>query len=91
MATRDNGEHSDDATGQPEREANSDGYEFPANANADKDESGAGDDSMSVEPTKNGKEKKVPRHLWHAALALVLERGRPVTRMLCITDLVYTP
>lgn len=26
------------------------------------------------------KEKKVPKHLWHAALTLILERGRPVTR-----------
>jgi hypothetical protein len=90
MAARNNGEHSDDATRQLEREANSDGYEYPARTNADKDESGAGDDSVSVEPTKNGKEKKVPRHLWHAALALILERGRPVTRMFCINVIIYT-
>lgn len=26
------------------------------------------------------KEKKPSKHLWHAALVLLLERGRPVTR-----------
>jgi hypothetical protein len=28
------------------------------------------------------KEKKPSKHLWHAALILILERGRPITRVL---------
>ncbi len=28
------------------------------------------------------KENKPSKHLWHAALILILERGRPITRML---------
>jgi hypothetical protein len=28
------------------------------------------------------KEKKASKHLWHAALILILERGRPITRVL---------
>lgn len=38
-----------------------------------------------VKPKKKKKKsqvvtKRVPRHMWHAALTLILERGRPVTR-----------
>ncbi|EAU86881.2 hypothetical protein CC1G_11600 [Coprinopsis cinerea okayama7 len=29
---------------------------------------------------------KFPRHLWHAALALILERGRPVSRRVVVTS-----
>lgn len=29
---------------------------------------------------------KFPRHIWHAALALILERGRPVSRRVVVTS-----
>ncbi len=38
---------------------------------------GAADDSLLVGSVANTREKKIPKHLWHAALALILERGRP--------------
>jgi hypothetical protein len=41
--------------------------------------------------SKMAMEVKRAPHLWHAALALVLERGRPVTRefLLLLFDLIY--
>lgn len=71
-------ETSDDSV-PPEREANSDGYEYPSLSN---DKGGAADDSLLVGSVANTREKKYPKHLWHAALALILERGRPVTSTL---------
>lgn len=62
---------SGEATAPLDRETNSDGHEVH---NAGDDDSGGGDD-----PISSTKQKKYPRHLWHAALALILERGRPVT------------
>jgi hypothetical protein len=56
--------------GRDEDETNSDGY-----STGDRDE-------LVIAPrrAKGEKEKRTPRHMWHAALALILERGRPVTR-----------
>ena len=63
----------------PEREANSDGYEYPSPNN---DKGAAADDSVPAGSVLTTREKKYPKHLWHAALALILERGRPVTSTL---------
>jgi len=57
------------------KEANSDEYEDPEDEDADVV---VNDPFPSF---KQNKEKKPQKHLWHAALALILERGRPVTRM----------
>jgi hypothetical protein len=52
----------------------------------------------SVQNNSNGslslpEDKKKPlKHLWHAALILILERGRPTTRMLFLgsdIDLIF--
>lgn len=71
-------EEASDDTAPPEREANSDGYEYPGLSN---EKPGTTNDSLLVGSMTNTKEKKYPKHLWHAALALILERGRPVTSM----------
>lgn len=78
----------DDATSQG-NEANSDG-----NENAAIDAEAA--DAVGTEPLFVGalkKEKKIPKHLWHAALTLILERGRPITRKLLhsLLKLEYSP
>lgn len=59
--------------GQDEDETNSDGY-----STGDRDEQVIATRWPKEEPGE--KEKRTPRHMWHAALALILERGRPVTR-----------
>lgn len=38
---------------------------------------------------KARKVKRFPKHLWHAALVLVLERGRAVSRTWCIHFILY--
>ena len=58
---------------QDEDETNSDGY-----STGDRDELVMAPRWPKEEPGE--KEKRIPRHMWHAALALILERGRPVTR-----------
>ncbi|KAF9477229.1 hypothetical protein BDN70DRAFT_118625 [Pholiota conissans] len=65
---------SDDEAG---RENNSDGHEYPCKTN---DESGA------LAPAKGSKDKRMLKHLWHAALVLILERGRPVTRRVVVAS-----
>lgn len=65
--------------GRDEDETNSDGY-----STGDRDE-------LVIAPRwpKEGpgeKEKRTPRHMWHAALALILERGRPVTRRVIVAS-----
>ena len=66
---------SDDYIARRDKEANSDGYEQPGDEDADVV---ANDPFPSF---RQNKEKKALKHLWHAALTLILERGRPVTRM----------
>jgi len=66
---------SDDYIARRDKEANSDGYEQPEDEDADVV---ANDPFPSF---RQNKEKKALKHLWHAALTLILERGRPVTRM----------
>lgn len=68
-----------DPMDQLEKEANSDSHGHISVDHDDDDEAG-GPGSLFVGSFKN-KEKRPPKHLWHAALALILERGRPVTRM----------
>ncbi|PPR01009.1 hypothetical protein CVT24_000590, partial [Panaeolus cyanescens] len=60
-----------------EREFNSDGYEYPTD---DTEEAGDVEFDPDVSPNEEVRPKSALRHLWHAALILVLERGRPVTR-----------
>ena len=67
---------SDDYTARRDKEANSDGYEHPEDEDVDVV---ANNDSFPA--FRQNKEKKALKHLWHAALTLILERGRPVTRM----------
>lgn len=55
--------------------ANSDGYDGSGM------EGGHGSSENSGSALNWQKEKKSPKHLWHAALILILERGRPVTRV----------
>jgi len=62
--------------GYNSHEANSDGYEFTIVQDNERDEIAT---SASFSARKAVKPK--PRsHLWHAALALILERGRPISR-----------
>ncbi|TFK23308.1 hypothetical protein FA15DRAFT_468577 [Coprinopsis marcescibilis] len=55
-----------------------------------KPEDGASDGYDEADEKRDGfsdrKEKRFPRHLWHAALALILERGRPVSRRVVVTS-----
>ncbi|KJA22567.1 hypothetical protein HYPSUDRAFT_202129 [Hypholoma sublateritium FD-334 SS-4] len=76
-------EEASDNTAPPEREANSDGYEYPGLGN---EKPGTVNDSLLVGSMANTKEKKYLKHLWHAALTLILERGRPVTRRVVVTS-----
>jgi hypothetical protein len=66
---------SEDYGTRKNKEANSDGYENPEDEDADVV---VNDPFPSF---RQNRVKKPPKHLWHAALALILERGRPVTRM----------
>lgn len=74
---------SDDYIARRDKEANSDGYEQPEDEDADVV---ANDPFPSF---RQNKEKKALKHLWHAALTLILERGRPVTRM-CFIAFFFT-
>ncbi|KAH9476039.1 hypothetical protein JR316_0011608 [Psilocybe cubensis] len=66
----------------PGNEQNSDGEE---NTVMDLGAADAvGTDALFVGALK--KEKKAPKHMWHAALTLILERGRPITRRVVVTS-----
>lgn len=65
--------------GRDEDETNSDGY-----STGDRDELVTAPRWPKEEPGE--KEKRTPRHMWHAALALILERGRPVTRRVIVAS-----
>lgn len=56
-----------------EKDVHSDGYEYHQGEDEDVGQ------RTSLSKTKE-KEKKPLNHLWHAALVLLLERGRSVTR-----------
>ncbi|KAF8960605.1 hypothetical protein BDZ97DRAFT_1294389 [Flammula alnicola] len=84
MARRHNKRSSDDTTARRETEANSDGLEYSPMDNEEADT--VAPNSLFVGSLKNNREKKAPRHLWHAALTLILERGRPVTRRVVVTS-----
>ncbi|KDR70201.1 hypothetical protein GALMADRAFT_891390 [Galerina marginata CBS 339.88] len=74
----------DETTNKHEKEANLDGHGSPAMDEEDNGTVGPG--SLFVGSLKNNKEKKAPKHLWHAALTLILERGRPITRRVVVTS-----
>jgi hypothetical protein len=60
------------------QEAHSDPYEYRQDEDEDLDDLGQIASLVKAKP--NRKEKKPLKHLWHAALVLLLERGRSVTR-----------
>ena len=60
-------------------EKDSDVYEYPQGEDEDVDDSGQ-ITSLVKDWKQNQKGKKSLKHLWHAALVLLLERGRSVTR-----------
>ena len=67
----------DDGSQIEEKDVHSDAYEYPQ----DEDVDDLGQISSLVKAwMPNQKEKKSLKHLWHAALVLLLERGRSVTR-----------
>jgi len=74
MAKKSTGHLSEEVENQ--NGANSDGYEFPTTDGINSGD--MVDDSFAAEIKKE--KKKPPKHLWHSALALILERGRPVSR-----------
>ncbi|KAF9559965.1 hypothetical protein CPC08DRAFT_497245 [Agrocybe pediades] len=43
-------------------------------------------DSLIFGSSHRTKEKRIMKHLWHAALTLILERGRPITRRVVVTS-----
>ena len=59
-----------------EKDVHSDAYEYPQ----DEDVDDLGQITSLVKAWKPNQEKKSLKHLWHAALVLLLERGRSVTR-----------
>jgi len=74
MAKKSTGHLSEEVENQ--NGANSDAYEFPTTDGINSGD--MVDDSFAAEIKKE--KKKPPKHLWHSALALILERGRPVSR-----------
>ena len=67
----------DDESQIEEKDVHSDAYEYPQDEDADD----LGQITSLVKAWKpNQKEKRSLKHLWHAALVLLLERGRSVTR-----------
>jgi len=74
MAERHNGRSSDS---QDNKEVDSDGNDY-----ADEGADVVRSDTFFVGSLQRTKEKRLLKHLWHAALTLILERGRPVTREL---------
>lgn len=50
---------------------------------SDSNDEGNRSDGAAV---KKRQPPKFPRHIWHAALALILERGRPVSRRVVVTS-----
>ena len=69
----------DDGSQIEEKNVHSDAYEHPQGEDEDVDD--LGQNTSLVKAWKpNQKEKKSLKHLWHAALVLLLERGRSVTR-----------
>lgn len=68
-----------DDDGSQIEEKDSDAYEYPQGEDEDVDD--LGQITSLVKAWKpNQKGKKYLKHLWHAALVLLLERGRSVTR-----------
>ena len=69
----------DDGSQIEEKDVHSDAYEYSRGEDEEADD--LGQITSLVKAWKpNQKEKKSLKHLWHAALVLLLERGRPVTR-----------
>ena len=74
-------EGNDDGSQIEEKNVHSDANEYPQ----DEDVDDLGQITSLVKAWKpNQKEKKSLKHLWHAALVLLLERGRSVTRACCL-------
>jgi hypothetical protein len=69
----------DDGSQIEEKDVHSDVYEYPQDEDDDVDDLGL-ITSLVKAWKPNQKEKKSSKHLWHAALVLLLERGRSVTR-----------
>lgn len=69
----------DDGSQIKEKDVHSDACEYPQGEDEDVDDLGQ-ITSLVKTWTPNQKEKKSLKHLWHAALVLLLERGRSVTR-----------
>ena len=61
---------------QIEKDIHSDAFEYPQNEDVDSEQN----TSLVKAWKPDQKEKKSLKHLWHAALVLLLERGRSVTR-----------
>ncbi|KAF8154739.1 hypothetical protein B0H34DRAFT_535684 [Crassisporium funariophilum] len=76
MGAKDKGRMDEAERRRGDKEANSDGDEYTEFVDEDADDVGQGLFSPGSWKRGKDKEKKVPRHLWHAALALILERGR---------------
>ena len=66
----------DDGSQIEEKDVCSDAYEYPQGEDVDD----LGRITSLVKASKPNQEKKSLKHLWHAALVLLLERGRSVTR-----------
>ena len=68
----------DDGSQIEEKDVLSDAYEYPQAEDEDVDD--LGQITSLVKAWKPNQEKKNLKHLWHAALVLLLERGRSITR-----------
>ena len=76
----------DDGSQIEEKGLHSDAYEHHQGEDED-----VGDLGQIISLVKlNQKEKKPLKHLWHAALVLLLERGRSVTRARCLLFCGFT-
>jgi hypothetical protein len=72
-----NGQSGTEGSEEDDMPVDDEGYDYEK---AGEDEGERIEESSVLEKKKSTAVMKRPLHLWHAALALILERGRPVTR-----------